>query len=80
MDVTIQGFAPDVLTGDLPTMDERTAIKFQRWQQALAKAATPEREAACQNEIDKLLGISAVASVEDRIAILQAELAKLQGG
>ena len=76
----ITGHAPDVVNGELPTMDERTAIKMGRWQQALEKATTPERRAAVQAEIDKLMGVAAVASVEDRIALLEAELAKLRAG
>ena len=76
---TITTYPAAVTNGEPPALDERAAIKVARWQQALEKATTPERQAAVQLEIDKLMGLAGLATVEERRALLQAELAKLEG-
>ena len=77
---TFTGHAPTVTTGAEvgQQLDGRTLQKLARWQQALDKAATPERRAAVQAEIDRLLGVTGMTR-EERAAWLRAELAKLEG-
>lgn len=74
------GHAPTVNTGDGPlaAQDHRAQVKLARWQAALEKATTEERRAACQAEIDKLLGVQGMTR-EQRIEHLRAELAKIEG-
>jgi hypothetical protein len=77
---TITGHAPEVSSGPASAqrLDGATLAKLGRWQQSLDKATTPERRAAVQAEIDKLLGLSGLKR-EEGAARLRAELARLEG-